>query len=69
MRTITLKISESYFDRFMSFLELLPRKAVRIEESKKQKELDMLKNDLKDAFEDVRLNRTITTDKTIKLKS
>ena len=69
MRTITLKISDSYFDRFMSFLELLPKKAIRIEENKKQKELDMLRSDLRDAFDDVRLNRTTKTDKTIKLNA
>ena len=69
MRTITLKISDSYFDRFISFLELLPKRAIRIEENKKQKELDMLRSDLQDAFDDVKLGRTTKTDRTIKLNS
>jgi hypothetical protein len=53
----------------MSFLELLPRKAVRIEEDAKQKQLNTLKSDLKEAFEDVKLNRTTKTNKTIRLDS
>lgn len=69
MRTVTLKISDSYFDRFMGFLELLPKNAVRIEEDKKQKELEMLRGDLKEAFDDVKLGRTTNTNKTIAIRS
>ncbi len=35
MRTITLKIEDSYYQKVVDFLELLPKKAVKIETPKK----------------------------------
>jgi hypothetical protein len=69
MKTITLKVSDSYFDSFMSFLNMLPKKAVRIEKTEEQKKLEAFEADIKEAFEDVRLGRVTKTGKTIQLKS
>mgnify|MGYP000653879944 CR=1 FL=1 len=42
MRTITLNIRDDYFDKIISFLEILPKKAVKIErqDEKKLKEIE-----------------------------
>ena len=69
MRTVTLKISDDYFDKFMGFIELLPKKAVRVESGDKQKEVETLKKELSEAFLDVKLGRTIKTNKKVELRS
>lgn len=51
----------------MGFIELLPKKAVRVESSDKQKEVETLKKELSEAFLDVKLGRTIKTDKKVEL--
>jgi hypothetical protein len=53
----------------MSFLNMLPKKAVRIEKTEEQKKLEAFEADIKEAFEDVRLGRVTKTGKTIQLKS
>lgn len=57
MRTLTLKISDDYFDRFVAFVDMLPKKAVKIAEDKKSKEIETLQNNIKEAFEDVKAGR------------
>jgi len=37
MRTITLKIKDDYFDKVVSFLEILPKNAIRIEHQDEKK--------------------------------
>lgn len=58
MRTLTLKINDDYFDKFVAFLELLPKKTVIIEEDKKQKELNIIQNEIKEAMNDVELGHS-----------
>lgn len=58
MRTLTLKISDDYFDKFVAFLDMFPKKTVTIEENKKQKELNILQNDIKEAINDVESGRS-----------
>jgi hypothetical protein len=57
MRTLTLKISDDYFDRFVAFVDMLPKKAVKIAEDKKSKEIELLQSEIKEAFEDVKSGR------------
>jgi hypothetical protein len=57
MRTLTLKISDDYFDRFVAFVDMLPKKAVKIAEDKKSKEVELLQSEIKEAFEDVKSGR------------
>ena len=54
MRTLTLKIRDDYFDKIVSFLEILPKRAVRIEDTSKQEDLDNLKNGIKNAMIDIK---------------
>lgn len=57
MRTLTLKISDDYFDRFVAFVDMFPKKAVKIAEDKKSKEIETLQNNIKEAYEDVKTGR------------
>jgi hypothetical protein len=57
MRTLTLKISDDYFDRFVAFVDMLPKKAVKITEDKKSQEIETLQNNIKEAFDDVKARR------------
>lgn len=57
MRTLTLKISDDYFDRFVAFVDMLPKKAVKIAEDKKQQEIETLQNDINEALDDVKAGR------------
>jgi hypothetical protein len=54
VRTLTLKIRDDYFDKIVSFLEILPKRAVRIEDTSKQEDLDNLKNGIKNAMIDIK---------------
>jgi hypothetical protein len=65
MRTLTLKISDDYFDRFVAFVDMLPKKAVKIAEDKKSKEIELLQNEIKEAFKDVK-SRRVKSVRTIK---
>ena len=53
MRTLNIKIKDEYFDKFVSFLELLPKKAIKIEEPVQKKNLDNIKKELKNAIKDI----------------
>mgnify|MGYP006919334591 FL=1 len=57
MRTLTLKIKDDYFDRLVSFLELLPKKAVKIERDDKL-QLDSLKEQISEAVADIKAGRS-----------
>ena len=39
MKTVTLKIQDDYFDKIISFLEILPKEAVKIEKQEEEKKL------------------------------
>jgi hypothetical protein len=41
MQTLTLKIEDSYYQKVVDFLELLPKKAVKIETHKYAKEQEI----------------------------
>lgn len=60
MRTLTLKISDDYFDKFVAFLEMLPKKTIEIETTKQDKELDILQKNIKQAMSDIKEGRSKT---------
>ncbi len=47
MRTLTLKISDDYFDKFVAFLEMMPKKSVKIETTDGKKEISLMQNSIK----------------------
>ena len=58
MKTLTLKINDDYFEKIVSFLELLPKKAVTIAKDNNQSKLKEIENDLVSAVNDVKTART-----------
>ncbi len=58
MRTLTLKISDDYFDKFVAFLEMMPKKAVKIEESQSKNEIDLLQKNIRQAISDIQAGRS-----------
>lgn len=58
MKTLTLKINDDYFDKIVSFLELLPKKAVTISKENEQNKLKEIESDLLSAVNDVKIGRT-----------
>ena len=60
MRTLTLKIRDDYFDTFVAFLEILPKKSVHIDTKKQPKELDILQKNVKQALRDIQEGHTKT---------
>ena len=54
MRTLTLKINDAYFDKIVSFLEILPKKAVKIEDNNKQSSLNDFQHNIKSAMADIK---------------
>ena len=45
MKALNLKIKDEYFDRIVSFLELLPKNSIVIEKDSKQQKLDEIKKE------------------------
>ena len=58
MKTLTLKINDDYFDKIVSFLELLPKKAVTIAKDNEQNKLKEIESDLVSALNHVKMGRT-----------
>ena len=58
MKTLTLQINDEYFDKIVSFLELLPKKAVKIKQEEKEKKILKIKEELICASEDIKQGRT-----------
>jgi hypothetical protein len=58
MRTLTLKISDDYFDKFVAFLEMMPKKSVKIETTGSKKEIDLMQNSIKQAMSDIDAGRS-----------
>jgi len=58
MKTLTLQISDSYFDKIVSFLEMLPKKAVKIVQSDKEKQLKDIEKELLASIDDIKQGRT-----------
>ncbi|MDD3443728.1 MAG: hypothetical protein PHW89_10785 [Sulfurimonas denitrificans] len=58
MRTVTLKIEDDYFDKIISFLEILPKKAVKIEQQDEEKKLKQIEKNIICAFDDIKQGRT-----------
>jgi len=54
-RTVTLEINELYFDKFISFLEVLPKKMVTIKNS----EIEYHKKMIEKSIEDINKCNTI----------
>jgi len=58
MKTVTLKIQDDYFDKIISFLEILPKKAVRIEQQKEEKQLKEIEKNIICSFDDIEQGKT-----------
>lgn len=58
MKTLTLKINDDYFDKIVSFLEILPKKAVQIEQHQKTTKLKEIEQELLYAATDISQGRT-----------
>ncbi len=58
VKTLTLHISDSYFDKIVSFLEMLPKKAVKIVQSDKEKQLKDIEKELLASIDDIKQGRT-----------
>jgi len=57
MKTLTLKISDDYFDKVVSFLEILPKKAVKIERDDKLQK-DEIQEHINEAMADIKAGRS-----------
>ncbi len=57
MKTLTLKIRDDYFDKFLVLLDMLPKKAVKIE-SKNKEEARVLQKSIKQALSDIQEGRS-----------
>ena len=53
MKALNLKIKDEYFDRIVSFLELLPKNSIVIEKDSKQHKLDEIKQTIIKSKKDV----------------
>ena len=53
MKALNLKIKDEYFDRIVSFLELLPKNSIVIEKDSKQQKLDEIKQTIIKSKKDV----------------
>lgn len=59
MKTVTLKIQDDYyFDKIISFLEILPKKAVKIEKQEEEKKLKEIEKSIICSFDDIEQGRT-----------
>ena len=58
MKTLTLQISDDYFDKIVSFLEILPKKAVKIEQQDEEKKLKEIERELLCSVDDIKYGRT-----------
>lgn len=58
MRTLTLKINDDYFDKIVSFLEILPKKAVKIENDKQETSLNDFQHNIKSAMADIKTGKS-----------
>ena len=69
MRTITINLDESVYQKFMTLVELFPKSKLKITADDKQKKLEALQSDIKKSLEDIKLGRVTKTGKIIKIKS
>ena len=53
MKALNLKIKDEYFDRIVSFLELLPKNSIVIEKDSKQQKLDEIKQTIIKSRKDI----------------
>ncbi len=53
MKALNLKIKDEYFDRIVSFLELLPKNSIVIEKDSKQQKLDEIKQTIIKSKKDI----------------
>lgn len=58
MKTLTLQINDDYFDKIVSFLKILPKKAVTIKEQADEVELNQIKHDIESSINDIKHERT-----------
>ena len=53
MKALNMKIKDEYFDRIVSFVELLPKNSIVIEKDSKQQKLDEIKQTIIKSKKDV----------------
>lgn len=58
IKTLTLQINDDYFDKIVSFLEILPKKAVKIKEQEDEVELKKFKHEIESSMDDIKHGRT-----------
>jgi hypothetical protein len=58
MRTITVNIDESVYQKFMTLVDLFPKNKLKITSDDKQKKLEALQNDIKKSLEDAKAGRS-----------
>jgi len=61
MRTVTINMDESIYEKFMTVVELFPKSKLKITSDDKQKKLEALQSDIKKSFEDVKAGRSKVT--------
>ena len=54
LKTLTLQINDDYFDKIVSFLEILPKKAVKIKEQEDEVELKKFKHEIESSMDDIK---------------
>lgn len=58
MRSVNLQIKDDYFEKIISFLEMLPKDVIKIKEVAKSAQLEEIESDLLRAFEDIKKGNT-----------
>lgn len=58
MRTLTLKIRDDYFDKFIAFLEMMQKKFLKIETAGSKKEINLMQKSIKQAMSDIDTGRS-----------
>ncbi len=58
MRTVTIDMDESIYEKFMTIVELFPKSKLKITSDDKQKKLEALQSDIKKSLEDVKAGRS-----------
>lgn len=57
-KTLTLQINEQYLEKFMTLLDLFPKKMVKIVDEKKVNELNFHKKNIIQSLKDIEEGRT-----------
>jgi hypothetical protein len=58
LKTVTLKISDDYFNTVVEFLNILPKKSVRIDACGDDDNIANLKSDISKSFKEIKKGKT-----------